>query len=66
MIYSNYPGEASQIWDNPVIRALLALSVAVTVMAAVHLSFLAAAICVTSFGVVGWLGTKCVCKVKID
>ncbi|HEY2987038.1 MAG TPA: hypothetical protein VGL11_04890 [Candidatus Binatia bacterium] len=58
IIYAAYPDEASQIWHRPVPRTLVALGVAVTFVVAVHVSLVAAAICVAMFGAVGWLGTK--------
>ncbi len=60
IIYAMHPDEASQLWDRPVVRTLLALGVAVTSVVAVHLSLLAAAVLVAAFGIVSWLGMKCV------
>lgn len=58
VVYAAYPGDVWQVWDRPVVRTLFALGVAVTVMIAVRVSFLAAVACVAAFGVVSWLGRK--------
>jgi hypothetical protein len=58
IIYATHPSEASQLWDRPIVRTLLALGVAVTLVVAIHLSLFAAAILVASFGVLSWLGMK--------
>ncbi len=52
VVYAMHPGDVWQVWDRPVVRTLFALGVAVTVMIAVHVSFLAAVACVAAFGVV--------------
>jgi hypothetical protein len=60
IIYATHPGEASQLWDRPIVRTLLALGVSVTLVVAIYFSLFAAAILVASFGVLSWVGMKCV------
>ena len=64
IVYAIHPGEVSQLWDRPAIRTLLALGVAVTLVVAIHLSLLAAAILVAAFGLLNWLGTKVIYELE--
>jgi hypothetical protein len=65
IVYAIHPGEISQLWDRPHVRTLLALGVAVTLVVAIHLSLIAAAILVAAFGLLSWLSTKCIKAIDV-
>lgn len=56
--YAIHPVEVSHLWDRPIVRTLLAVGVAVTLVVAVHFSPFAAVILVAAFGLLSWLGSS--------